>query len=94
MTHTPTADNQIYTCPACTFRAVQTTKGVVTLDAGDGRQLHLAAIERATLLRRVYLVHVVRRLRDHHEAGATFNGYALTLADVQRLTRQIIAEYA
>ena len=62
MTHSPTATNQVYTCAACSFRAVQTTRGLFVLDPGDDKQ-HLDAITAQQAAAREWVTAVVTRIR-------------------------------
>jgi len=93
--HTPTADNQIYTCPHCSFRAVQTTRGVVTLDPGEGRASHLAAIAQQAAQRRAWVAQAVTRLRNQRTVRAVVPGHdaALSQAQLGRLLRCVVTEY-
>jgi hypothetical protein len=93
--HTPTADNQIYTCPHCTFRAVQTTHGVITLDPGDDRAAHLAAIAQQAELRQGWVNRTTLRLYDQHIVRAVVPGRDTALSQEQlgRLLRAVASEY-
>lgn len=98
-THTPTANDQIYTCDQCSFRAVLTTRGLFTLDSGDDKQQHLDAITAERQARREWVYRTVTRIRQQYSDGALlpssdhFDREPLTLRQTQRLVRAVMMEY-
>lgn len=79
--HTPTQHDQLYTC-ACGFRAVWTTRGLVTIAEGEPAD-HVAQILAQRAEVRAYAEALCRRLEST----------GLTAAQRRRLGRLIIAEY-
>lgn len=89
MNHTPIANDQVYTCDQCSFRAVLTTSGLFTLDSGDGKQQHLDAITADRAARREWVARTVTRLR-----AQPMSAMALTPRQRERLVRYVMMEYA
>lgn len=82
MNHIPTQHGQLYICDACSFRAVQTSRGPYVLNNGAGRDLHLAAIVSAQAAQRAWVARLLARLRG-------INDTALR----QRLERYVVGEF-
>lgn len=117
MTHTPTATDALYTCPACSFRCVVTPRGIIVTEHSADDAAHLAAIEQAAAQRRAWAERVVGRLGHHYDQrraifwelyrqardegqqrsassfGSERDDGVLSLQQLQRLTRWVIAEY-
>lgn len=72
MNHTPTLTNALYTCPACTFRAVATTTGLIVTVPGDDTAAHLAAIQQQRDVSRAEAARIMDRLRELYGSHAAF----------------------
>jgi hypothetical protein len=94
MIHTPTLTNALYTCPACSFRAVATSAGLFVTVDGDDKAAHLATIVQQRDASRAEAARIMDRLREQYGSHATFGGQPLGLNQLQRLFRAVVAEFA
>ena len=93
MNHAPTCINNLYTCPACAFRAVATTTGLFVTVPGDDTQAHLAAIQQQRDVSRAEAARIMDRLRRLYGDRAAFGGQPLGLNQLQRLYRAVVGEF-
>lgn len=86
-THLPIRAANAYACPACGWRGVMTTRGLITTARGDERADHTAGI----LARQQELMHEAQRIKDHlraqHRAGL------LSLGKTRAFFRLIESEF-
>lgn len=83
MNHAVERSGDIWTCSLCSFRAVHTSRGAYTLNNGDGRDMHLAAIVEALSDQRRHVAHVLARLRTQ----------PLDREQLRRLGHCVVTEY-
>lgn len=67
--HLSLRDGDLYTCPACEWRAVQTTRGLVITAHGDVRASHHTGYAPSAAERRAWVKRVVTRLRVQYSDG-------------------------
>lgn len=86
MNHLSLRDGDLYTCPACEWRAVQTTRGLIVTAHGDEHASHHAGIAPSAAERRAWVERIVTRLRRLHGA--------LEPEQIARLMRCVESEYS
>lgn len=83
--HLSLRNGDLYTCPACAWRAVQTTRGLVVTAYGDAQASHHAGYAPSADERRAWVEQIVTRLRALHGA--------LEPEQIARLMRCVESEY-
>lgn len=70
MTHIPLRDGQLYVCPACRWRAVLTTRGLLVTEHGDAGASHRVGHALSEADRREWIYQVVTRIRTRYSDAA------------------------
>lgn len=94
MNHTPTLDRDLYTCPACAWRAVLTSDArIVQTQPGDPGHDHIGQARAQQAERLTEARRILARLRAQYDTHATFSDQSLSLRQLQRLTQAVVGEF-